>query len=194
MSTRLRRTNLLLSTAVAFGLLLNWTWVPDTTKPNYVSMPEMVDSPAFRPFSKNPYLPNGRTLQHPPQYSLPRGTIRYRFGTTAEEATRAGNELKSPLRMVDDSTLRQGKSIFDTFCFPCHGSEAQGDGPVVLRGFPAPPPLTAEKAIGLKDGQIFHIISHGQGNMPSYRTLVSPEERWLVITYVRSMQKPGAPQ
>jgi mono/diheme cytochrome c family protein len=44
------------------------------------------------------------------------------------------------------------------------------------------------RAVQMKDGQMFHILTYGQNNMPSYASQVSPEDRWSVITYVRSMQ------
>lgn len=41
----------------------------------------------------------------------------------------------------------------------------------------------------MKDGQLFHILTYGQGNMPSYATQLSREDRWRVIVHVRSLQQ-----
>ncbi|MBI3484584.1 MAG: cytochrome c, partial [Acidobacteria bacterium] len=46
--------------------------------------------------------------------------------------------------------------------------------------------------VGIKDGQIFHIVTYGQKNMASYATQVSRDDRWKVILYVRSLQKQAA--
>ena len=189
MSSKRKRINLMLSALVTLLLLLNWAWTPDSTRPNFITMPEMVYSPAYRAFSQNPHFRDGKTLQKPPEHALPIGTDRIQYGATPEDAVRAGEDLRSPFRTIDNSIIAQGREVFETFCFPCHGSEAQGNGPVVLRGFPAPPSLTAEKTVGLKDGQMFHIVTYGQGNMPPYMSLVSPRERWLVIAFARSLQE-----
>ncbi len=45
----------------------------------------------------------------------------------------------------------------------------------------------------MKDGQIFHVLTFGQNNMPSYASQLSREDRWNVITYVRSLQKQASP-
>lgn len=90
-----------------------------------------------------------------------------------------------------EESLRRGKKTFGDFCFPCHGDAGMGDGPVVARGYPAPPSLAGESARQLADGQIFHQLTFGRGNMPSYRFLLKPSERWAVIRYVMDLQAKG---
>jgi hypothetical protein len=58
----------------------------------------------------------------------------------------------------------------------------------VVPRFPQPPSLVADHAKGLPDGQLFHIISRGQGLMPSHAAQVLPADRWKVIQYLRSLQ------
>ncbi len=40
----------------------------------------------------------------------------------------------------------------------------------------------------MKDGQIFHVLTRGQGNMAPYAAQLDPAERWKVVTYLRSLQ------
>jgi mono/diheme cytochrome c family protein len=61
-----------------------------------------------------------------------------------------------------------------------------------MKGFPPPPSLFAEKATNLADGQIFHIISFGQGNMPAHGTQVPTMQRWQIVTHVRQLQARAA--
>jgi hypothetical protein len=68
-----------------------------------------------------------------------------------------------------------------------------GDGTIAKRGFPPPPSLLADKAKNIKDGQMFHIMTYGQANMPSLVSQVLPLDRWRVIKYVRSVQKQTLP-
>ena len=59
-------------------------------------------------------------------------------------------------------------------------------GPVAQRGYPPPPSLLAEHAQKMKDGQLFHILTYGQNNMPSYASQLSRDDRWNVVLYVRT--------
>lgn len=44
----------------------------------------------------------------------------------------------------------------------------------------------------MKDGQLFHIITYGQGNMPPYAVQVTQDDRWKIIAYIRSLQAKDA--
>jgi mono/diheme cytochrome c family protein len=57
---------------------------------------------------------------------------------------------------------------------------------------PPPPSLVAGRALTLKDGQIFHILTYGQNNMASYASQIDREDRWRAILYVRSLQMRAA--
>ena len=78
--------------------------------------------------------------------------------------------------------------MFLTFCKPCHGVKGEGDGIVSQRGFTPPPSLLADRAKLLKDGQIFHIQTFGQGNMSSFASQVLREDRWKIILHIRNLQ------
>ena len=45
----------------------------------------------------------------------------------------------------------------------------------------------------MKDGQLFHVLTYGQNNMPSYASQLSREDRWNAILYVRTMQAAATP-
>jgi mono/diheme cytochrome c family protein len=60
---------------------------------------------------------------------------------------------------------------------------------VTKQGVPPPPSLLAERALRMADGQMYHIITFGQGNMAAYASQVEREDRWRVINYVRELQK-----
>ena len=45
----------------------------------------------------------------------------------------------------------------------------------------------------MKDGQLFHILTYGQNNMPSYASQLSRDDRWNAILYVRTLQRAAAP-
>ncbi len=153
-------------------------------------LPEMNRSPAVTTFSETPLLPEDSALQPPPAHTIPRNLPPLGYTASEQDAVRAGNEFRNPIES-SDAVLAAGRGIFRNFCLPCHGGDATGSGQVVSRGFPAPPSLLAAHARQLPDGRIFHILTFGQGNMPSYRFQLSRPERWTVIHYVRKLQQGG---
>jgi mono/diheme cytochrome c family protein len=166
---------------------------PDPTVPNREVLPEMVRTARFNAFSPNPNFPDGKTLQAPVAGTISRDSLPLHYAATPEDALRAGEELSSPLAAGDPTALRRGAQIFATFCAECHGGAGRGDGPVVGRGFPAPLSLFAERALKMRDGQVFHVVSYGQGNMPPYAAQISSADRWRVVAYIRAWQRqPGA--
>lgn len=168
---------------------LNWFARADFTRTNYEFLPEMVHTAAYDSFAPNPNFADGKTLQVPVAGTIRRGLLPLHYQATPQDARRAGEELQNPLAAGDAAALKRGESVFGVFCAPCHGPGGTGNGPVAARGFPPPASLTAEKAVKLKDGQIFHILTYGQNNMPSYAAQISREDRWRVILYVRSLQQ-----
>jgi mono/diheme cytochrome c family protein len=183
------KLNLLLAAAlvlcVAFGLFVRW----QPSRPNLEVLPEMVRTASYQSYSANPNFSDGKTLQEPPPGTIPRGFHAVDYQAGEADAIRAGQELSNPYLAADPAALTRGAFVFRTWCLPCHGATGRGDGPVALRGYPAPPPLNSAKTLGLNDGRMFHILTYGQKNMPSYASQVSEDDRWKAILYVRSLQR-----
>jgi mono/diheme cytochrome c family protein len=179
--------NLALLAALLLTVAAHLAVGTDPALPNTEFLPEMVHSVAYDAYSPNPNFPDGKTLQAPVAGAIPRGFTPLHYGSAPEEAVRAGRELSNPVG--PKAAQERGAFLFRTFCLPCHGATGKGDGPVSLRGYPPPPSLLGEKSLNLRDGQIFHILTFGQKNMPSYAAQLSPEDRWRVISFVRSMQQ-----
>lgn len=83
---------------------------------------------------------------------------------------------------------RRGREQFEVYCSVCHGSYGYGRGPVVERGFPPPPSLHEERLREVADGHLFRVITDGLGLMYPYRSRISVEDRWAIVTYIRSLQ------
>lgn len=181
---------LLVGTIICILLTLNSG--RDMSRPNVEFMPDMAHSLAAESFGRNAVFADGITLQTPPAGTVARGRLPLRYGTTPEEAQRAGRELINPVDAGDADIQQLGATGFGIFCHPCHGATGAGDGPVAMKGFPPPPSLFAEKATNLADGQIFHIISFGQGNMPAHGTQIPTAQRWQIVTHVRQLQARAA--
>jgi mono/diheme cytochrome c family protein len=188
----LRLVNVVLLVALVGVVCLYALAGASVTRPNVEVFPGMARSPAYGSYSANPIFADGKTLQEPPPGTAPRGRPPLHYDATPASAARAGQKLRNPFAATDAEAARRGAYVYAQFCQVCHGSEGKGDGPVTLRGVPPPPSQLAEKAVKMPDGQMFHVLTYGQGNMASYAAQLSREDRWRVILHVRALQKRGA--
>jgi mono/diheme cytochrome c family protein len=87
-----------------------------------------------------------------------------------------------------------GKQIFDTNCSPCHGTDAKGNGPAGASLDPKPADLAGLQS-NFSDEYLFWRISEGgsmspfNSQMPSWKGILSEDQIWQVITYLRSFGK-----
>ncbi|MEZ5344237.1 MAG: cytochrome c [Pyrinomonadaceae bacterium] len=147
---------------------------------------QMGVSPAYRSQTSNPVLPKGVTAQPPVSGTIPRGFKPFHYGSTPEEAKRAGEELTNPFDATQEN-LRRGEYIFVNNCTVCHGASGGGDGPVIPK-YPNPPSFKTDTSRALRDGELFHVITRGRLNMPPHESQVSADDRWKVILYIRRLQ------
>ena len=183
-----RFLNLVLALTLIVSVGLIWVRRSDPAQPNVEFLPDMAHSPAYEALSASPVFPDGKTLQAPVTGTVPRGFLPLPYQATPEDAVRAGQELSNAFKLGDSKAVDRGSFVYANFCTPCHGGSGKGDGLVPQRGYPPPPSLLAEHARDLTDGQMFHLLSFGQGNMAQYATALSREDRWKVILHVRSLQ------
>ncbi len=181
--------NLLLVLVLAGLIALHWAVLPDPSRRNYEFLPDMLESVPRDAQAQAPDLADGTVLDlRPPPGSIARGYLPLGYAATPEEALRAGVELRSPFADDDVDAVARGEFLYANFCAVCHGPSGGGDGPAIKRGVPPPPSLLLEHAREMPDGQMFHVISMGQGNMAAYASQVERQDRWKVIRYVRTLQ------
>jgi len=176
---------------VVLALLIgaHWLILPDPSQRNYEFFPNMVESYAHDAQSPPPVLDDGKPLDlRPPEGSVARGYMPFEYPATEEGALLAGRELQNPFVVDDAEAAARGAIVFSNFCAVCHGGAGHGDGPVTRRGVPPPPNLLLEHSLKMADGQMFHVISVGQGNMASYASQVERDDRWKAILHVRRLQ------
>ena len=107
--------------------------------------------------------------------------------TPSAEDIRKKKEAEAQQRL--QASVVRGRDVFRIFCICCHGPNGAGDGPVTRRGFPPPPSLLTGKSREMKDGQLFHVLSYGQGSMASMSAPLTRPQRWDVINFIRDMQR-----
>ncbi len=179
----------LVAALVAVGVLfaLRLVLVRDVSQRNADLLPDMVYSPA----AKSQGDVGGEATDRPLAAGVvPRGRLPFRYAPGPDESKRAGAELTNPSKPQDAAAaLARGAEVYRVWCSVCHGATGEGDGTVVLRGMLKPPSLLADRARTIADGEAFHIVTMGQGNMASYAAQVAPEDRWKAILHMRVLQK-----
>jgi mono/diheme cytochrome c family protein len=109
----------------------------------------------------------------------------------------------NPVPMTDTSALKAGAALFNRYCYVCHGPQAKGDGPILNQPlskdptmqsgrFPFAPNLTLPVTVARPDGYIFAIMTVGRGLMPEYGSKIPAPERWMVVNYLRTLQRAAA--
>ncbi len=92
------------------------------------------------------------------------------------------SKLKNPTDF-NKKTLKEGKSVYMTNCKSCHGDLGKNNGlPLV----PKPVDPLSDQMQKNTDGDLFYKITEGRGAMPSFKSVLSDNERWSVISYFRS--------
>ena len=92
----------------------------------------------------------------------------------------------------DPEAVAAGEALFGSQCSACHGTDGRGDGPVAAGETPAPTDVIGS-AEAQSDGYLFWRLSEGRisaGNpstMPAFGRLLSEDEIWFVIAYLRSL-------
>lgn len=169
-------------------LTLLMTCSRQKTEPAYRYMPDMANSPAVRAQEYDPSAPFDRAMRLPPDGTVPVDFQPYPYGP--DDSLLASNLVNPLPRTMEVMTI--GRKYYNNICIVCHGGRGTGDGYIVPK-FPAPPSLLDEHAIELTDGRIFHVITVGQGFMPSYHAQLRPAQRWAVVHYIRVLQRAGHP-
>ena len=150
-------------------------------------MPHMANTPNLKAMKGYEAGPNGSSMLLPPEHAVARGKKPYHYDTV-EDAEKA---LVNPLPR-SMANLSRGQRVFNIYCITCHGERGYGDGPVV-NPFPIPKSLQSDAMLKWNDGHLFHVITKGQGVMPSYAQQIQAEDRWAVIHYVRALQRAEHP-
>ncbi|HEY3322327.1 MAG TPA: c-type cytochrome [Planctomycetota bacterium] len=90
---------------------------------------------------------------------------------------------------ADAQSMARGKQLFTKNCLSCHGETGRGDGPAAKDLERHPGNLSDPKMFEQSDGALFWKITEGNKPMLSFEKTLTPEERWDVVNYVRTLAK-----
>lgn len=103
-------------------------------------------------------------------------------------APASANQLKNPFD-GDASAAKEGKKLYVTYCTPCHGNSGKGDGIAAAAVNPKPADHTSAAVQDQTDGAIFWKMTEGRGPMISYKQLLKDNQRWQLVSYIKTMGK-----
>lgn len=98
------------------------------------------------------------------------------------------NTLKNPFAGNQKAT-NEGKVIFDQMCVLCHGIKGQGNGEAGLMLNPQPANFLSLNVKNQTDGAIFWKVTNGKAPMASYFELLTDDQRWKLVNYIRELEK-----
>jgi mono/diheme cytochrome c family protein len=157
--------------------------------PGWDYFPDMFYSTAYESYTKNPNFNDGLTMRVPAAGTVPTDYTPFEYNLDPESRIKAGADLVNPV-LPSAEAVAEGKKVYTTFCFGCHGVLGDGEGHLFMSDlyplFPAS--LIDETASRLKDGEIYHSITLGFGAMGAHGSQIRPVDRWNIILYIRSLQ------
>jgi cytochrome c5 len=101
----------------------------------------------------------------------------------------AAKELHSRL-VASPKMIAEGKANFGVFCEGCHGPKGDGAGPIAIKFTIPVADLTTPLVQRQSDGELFWKLSHGYGAMPTWEGVLSVDDRWELIAFIRGFRKP----
>jgi mono/diheme cytochrome c family protein len=130
-------------------------------------------------------------------YHLENDTAGYRMAMAITSPLKpAGYEYNGTPVDCSAETFQRGKRLYEVYCQVCHGAGGQGNGNLATKGNKPfegiVPDYTSDLGTGLKNlpaGKMFHSITYGKGQMGSYASQMTPQQRWEVICYIQHFQR-----
>ena len=99
----------------------------------------------------------------------------------------AAKKMKNPVPRTQ-ATLAAARDAFNDRCVNCHGDTGKGDGPDAMMYTPKPADLSDAHMMGMMtDGEIFYKISEGRNAMLAFKKLLTIEQRWQLVHFVRTL-------
>ena len=102
------------------------------------------------------------------------------------KAPRESDELKSPFAF-DLVSEEKGRGLYKLYCRSCHGENGLGDGPAGKDLLAKPTNFHRNRVKAQANGALFWKMSHGNESMPSFKDVLSDEQRWQLVSYIRKL-------
>ncbi|MFL5787066.1 MAG: c-type cytochrome [Flavisolibacter sp.] len=100
----------------------------------------------------------------------------------------ASSIVKNPLP-VDANTIKNGRTLYVSYCSPCHGASGKGDGAAAAALTTKPANHTSAAIQAESDGSLYYKITQGRSPMPPYKVTLTESQRWALVSYIKTLGK-----
>ena len=175
--------------------------------PGQAYMPDMYYSRAYETYGYNDVGGEFDSLKKrgihynamPVPGTVARGDMMSYHLTNDSAGLIAAAAIKNPFDTIASSpaVMKEAERLYLVNCGICHGDKLDGNGPLWNDGngpYPAAPRnLMDDYTKKLTDGHVFHVVTYGIRTMGSYASQLRPDQRWMVIKYIRGKQGGAKP-
>ena len=131
---------------------------------------------------------NGASMREPVPGTIPIGGLQEDAAFFTGKG--ADGQFVATIPMtVDETLVERGRQRYAIYCQPCHDAKGDGKGILFQRGNVPTASLHQERIVNFADGQLFDVITNGQGRMAGYRWPVPPADRWAIVADVREIER-----
>ena len=150
--------------------------------------PSMDDQPKVLPQTASTFFYNGAYMREPVPGTVPIGGLKE--DTAFFTGKGADGQFVAAIPVtVDEVLLERGRQRYAIYCQPCHDARGDGKGILFQRANVPTATFHQDKILKYPDGQIFDIMTNGQGLMPAYLWPIPPADRWAIIAHVRELER-----
>jgi hypothetical protein len=151
--------------------------------------PNMDSQQKYKAQSESDFFADGATMRKPVPGTVSRGDL-YEDEHLYSGVQESGEYVSSIPVDITLELMARGQERYGIYCSPCHGGIGDGKGIITYFEYPLPPAsLHQDRIRQMPDGEVYHIISNGIRNMPSYRHQIGTSDRWAIVAYVRALQR-----
>ena len=177
----------------------------DKRDPGRVYMPDMAYSRAYESYAEHdsanftidPLNKGGKMIYYnssPVAGTIKKGERTYPYTLPNDSnGYRMSASVKNPFDSISAADLAEAGRLYNINCGICHGEKGAANGPMAVAGHIGGVAnlATGEKS-ELADGTMYHVMTYGRNLMGSYASQLSREQRWMIVKYIRTLQKPKA--
>jgi mono/diheme cytochrome c family protein len=135
----------------------------------------------------SPYFANGSTAQQLPEGVVSRNRGAYDASFYSGQDADGNLLAELPFEASKD-LLERGQQRYNIYCAPCHNFTGDGQGVIVQKGMPQPASFHDQRLRDQSVGYFYFVSTNGFGRMFSYASRITPEDRWAIAAYIRTLQ------
>jgi mono/diheme cytochrome c family protein len=174
--------------ALSFAAIVAGCQGMPSEKPAVHINPNMDWQDRFNAQQANPFFDDNRADRLPVDGTVSRGNLQAEVSFYQGVTDNNIFVSKIPVSVTREMILR-GKERYNIYCSMCHGGTGAGNGIITNYGIVPPPSFYDQRIVDMPDGEIYSAIYNGVRTMSSYRHQIPVEDRWAIVSYIRTLQR-----